>query len=157
MEFRISNLRFRIYSVRIKNIQIWDFRPSFIDGPYAMAGVIQETTRGRIIRMETECGLAGLGEVVFSPYIEPDEIESVISQETTSLASGINEDICVTQEVIEAFQCKSKAWRSFAFGLETAVFDILSQEKNISLGAYLSENCCNPIHSYLSRKVIQKK
>ena len=53
----------------IEKIDVWDFRPPFRDGPFAMAHATSSHVYGRILRFQDSAGCSGIGEIVFPPYI----------------------------------------------------------------------------------------
>ena len=54
----------------ITRIDVWNFAPTFRDGPYVMSHVTQDHAYGRILQIQTDKGIYGPGEIVFPPSIK---------------------------------------------------------------------------------------
>ncbi|MEJ2178592.1 MAG: hypothetical protein P8Y12_11775, partial [Gammaproteobacteria bacterium] len=70
----------------ITKIEVWNFRPPFRDGPYAMSHVTSGHAYGRILRIHDSDGSFGLGEIVFSPSLAEADREHRIHDEENFLA-----------------------------------------------------------------------
>jgi len=136
--------------LKINKIQVWDFRPPFRDGPYEMANFSQSTAYGRILRVSTNKDIYGLGEIVFSPYASTNEMQALIDEETTFLPQLVGREIECMTEMITEFQNREKLWRGIAFGMETAVMDIMAQLDNQPLTELLGGAQTDAINDYFS-------
>jgi L-alanine-DL-glutamate epimerase-like enolase superfamily enzyme len=107
----------------IEKIDIWDFRPPFKDGPYAMSHVTVGQIYGRIFRFQGKDGSTGVGEVVFSPSLLKTEREQRIMDEDSYLKPLIGEPFDRLLDVASEVQTRAKSWRGIAFALDTAWLD----------------------------------
>jgi L-alanine-DL-glutamate epimerase-like enolase superfamily enzyme len=139
----------------IKKIEVWDFRPPFRDGPYEMANDFsQSTSFGRILKFtvanESQQEFVGFGEIVYTPYAELSVIDDIIIQEKTFLAKLVGEPLDSIRSLVFEISAREKAWRGVGFGLETALFDILSRQEGLSLADYLGGVKSNSVDGYFS-------
>jgi len=107
----------------IRQIDVWDFRPPFKEGPYAMSHVTVGRIYGRILRVQGDDGSTGVGEVVFSPSLLETEREQRIKDEDSYLKSLIGEPFDTLIDVASDAQSRNKSWRGIAFALDTAWID----------------------------------
>lgn len=65
--------------MHISEIEVWPFHATFRRGPYAMSHVTQSSIRGRLLKIKTDSGLAGIGEVSFHFSLNDAQIKARIS------------------------------------------------------------------------------
>ena len=107
----------------ISKIDVWNFRPPFRDGPYAMSHVTSGHVYGRILRIEDDDGSSGVGETVFSPALTETDREQRVQDEIDYLRPLIGKPFAALLDVASELRNRGKSWRGIAFALETAWFD----------------------------------
>ena len=110
--------------------------------PFKTAKAIYENRDGFILKVHSD-SFTGIGEV--SP-LEGFSIESL--QECYYALEAINQTInnignIERDDLFNIFDLHSMNMPSLLFGLETAIFDILSQESKLPLSKYLNNNSSN--------------
>ena len=75
--------------MNITQIDVWNFKPPFRDGPYVMSHITQEFAYGRILRVHTDNGLTGLGEIVFAPSVSVEDRMNLAAREGDYLSELI--------------------------------------------------------------------
>ncbi len=127
--------------MNIKKIESHPYRLKF-KKPFKTAGDIYENRDGFILKVHSG-SFIGIGEV--SP-LKGFNIESL--QECYYALEAINQTIndignIGRDDLFDIFDLHSMMMPSLLFGLETAVFDILSQESKLPLSKYLNNNSSN--------------
>ena len=90
--------------------------------------------------------LIGLGEVApLSGFHEESILECHYALEAVNQAINNIEEI-TSDELLDIFRLHSREKPSLLFGLQTALFDILSQNEKMPLNKYLNNNCSNLVH-----------
>jgi L-alanine-DL-glutamate epimerase-like enolase superfamily enzyme len=134
----------------IWKIDVWDFRPTFKDGPYAMSHVTVGQIYGRILRVQGVDGSSGIGEIVFSPSLLEAEREQRIRDEDRYLKSLIGEHFDTLLDVASDTQSRDKSWRGIAFALETAWLDREGKRTNQSASQLLGGALQAEVPDYFS-------
>ena len=137
-------------SVIISKIEVWNFRPPFRDGPYAMSHVTQDVIYGRILQVHTAEGHSGLGEIVFPPSLPQDEQRRLIVDEQNYLASLVGKEISKLVNLAEELRNRGRSWSGVAFGLETAYYDLLGQIQGQSISDLLGGPLGDAVDDYFS-------
>ena len=107
----------------ISEIEIWDFRPAFRDGPYAMSHVTNGHAYGRFMRVHDSENRCGVGEIVYSPSLPVPDREARIRDEESYLSPLIGQPFEALLTAASTMRTRDKSWRGIAFALETAWFD----------------------------------
>jgi len=136
--------------MKITRIEVWNFRPPFRDGPYAMAHVTQTSGYGRILRVHTACGLTGLGEIVFAPSVPIDVQQRLIAGEPDYLGPLVGQDIEALDEVAKSMCEAGKPECGVAFGLDTALVDLQARRQNLSVAEFLGGALVDAVDDYFS-------
>jgi len=134
----------------IKKIDVWNFRPPFREGPYAMAHVTSGHVYGRILRFQDDDGSTGLGEIVFSPSLAETSREHRIQDEESYLMSLTGRPFDALIDVASDARNRDKSWRGIAFALETAWFDREGQRTNQSASQLLGGARLTGVQDYFS-------
>lgn len=134
----------------IAKIAVWDFRVPFRDGSYAMSHVTQEVIFGRILQVCMVDGKKGLGEIVFPPSLLEQARHDLISDEENYLADMIGKEAADLILLAGELRDRGHAWGAVAFGLETAAFDLLGQERGCLVSACLGGAQMESVADYFS-------
>lgn len=134
----------------IQSIQAWDFNPLFRDGPYAMSHVVQETIFSRILCIQTESGLQGLGEIILPPSAPRSALLEWNSAEADIINHLIGKSIDAITSQVERILQSGKPWNGVAFGLETAGLDLQGQLQGRNLTDLLGGLKCQHMNDYFS-------
>jgi L-alanine-DL-glutamate epimerase-like enolase superfamily enzyme len=135
--------------MKINKIEVWNFSPTFRDGPYVMSHVTQHAAYGRIVRVSTG-NYSGVGEIVFAPSLPAEQRQSLISQEPDFLGRLIGKDILALDDLAHQLRRKGKAGCGVAFGLETALLDLIGHRQNQSLTELLGGALSDAVDDYFS-------
>jgi L-alanine-DL-glutamate epimerase-like enolase superfamily enzyme len=134
----------------ISKIEVWNFRPSFRDGPYAMSHVTQDVINGRILQVHTADGRRGLGEIIFPPSLPEDEQRCLIVEEQSYLAGLAGKEIRALVNLAEELRNRGRPWGGVAFGLETVFYDLLGQAQRRSITDLLGGALSDAVDDYFS-------
>ncbi len=119
--------------MQITRIEAWPYRLGFRDGPYAMSHVVLSALSHRVFRIETADGVKGVGEYVVPPSADEAECQSILAAEPEISTSLTGKPVDAVFEAAAGLREQGKAARGFAFGLETAAFDLVSRRAGVSL------------------------
>lgn len=136
--------------MKIERIEIWDFRPPFRDGPYAMSHVTSSHAYGRLLRIRDDGGHAGLGEVVFAPSVAEAEREQRIRDEGEIFSGLVGKPVSALLTCADTLRERDKSWRGIAFGLETAWFGLEGQRTRTPLSVLLGGGGHGTVADYFS-------
>ncbi|MGI9464939.1 MAG: mandelate racemase/muconate lactonizing enzyme family protein [Aestuariivirgaceae bacterium] len=136
--------------MKITAIETWNFCPAFRDGPYVMSHVTQEAAYGRILRVTTDNGHSGLGEMVFAPLMTPEERHNRIASERDYLPELIGQSIDALPALAEDVRGRGKFWCGIAFGLDTAFFDLTGRQQNRPVSGLLGGAATEAVSGYFS-------
>lgn len=135
--------------MKINKIEVWDFSPTFRDGPYVMSHVTQHAAYGRIVRIST-ANYSGVGEIVFAPGLPAEQRQSLVSQEPDFLGALIGQDTLALDDLAHQLRRNGKAGCGVAFGLETALLDLTARQQNQSLTDLLGGGLSDAVDDYFS-------
>lgn len=135
---------------RIAQIDVWDARFSFRDGPYAMSHVVQETTRGRHVRIALDDGGIGLGEIAYPPSLPEGDIDAAIADEPSVFGALAGETLDAALIRSHRLADGAKADRAVAFGIETAVLDAQARSEDRPLYDLLGGTRTESVPDYFS-------
>jgi L-alanine-DL-glutamate epimerase-like enolase superfamily enzyme len=134
----------------ITRIDVWNFAPTFRDGPYVMSHVTQDHAYGRILQIQTDKGIYGLGEIVFPPSLADADRLNQIASEPGYLADLPGKNISGLIEVTNRLREEGKVGRAAAFGIETATFDIMARADERPLSSQLGGVLTRSVDDYFS-------
>lgn len=134
----------------ITQINVWNFKPPFRDGPYVMSHITQEFAYGRILRVQTDSGLTGLGEIVFAPSVSVEERMNLAAKEGDYLSELIGQNVDVLMSTAEQMRPGGKPWCGIAFGLESAWYDVTGKHDNQTVTQLLGTPQADAVTGYFS-------
>jgi L-alanine-DL-glutamate epimerase-like enolase superfamily enzyme len=135
--------------MKITKIEVWDFSPTFRDGPYVMSHVTQHAAYGRIVQVST-ANNTGIGEIVFAPSLPAEQRQSLVSQEPDFLGALIGQEILALDNLAHQLRRNGKTGCGVAFGLETALLDLTARQQNQSLTDLLGGRLIDAVDDYFS-------
>ncbi|MEM6624299.1 MAG: enolase C-terminal domain-like protein [Pseudomonadota bacterium] len=119
--------------MRITQVEIVAHRPRFRGGGYAMSYVVQEVLAARLIRLTTDTGITGVGEIVRRPMIDPAEAEP---QEDRVLDPLTGMDMADLPALVAGWRV-NPLLRGVAFAVELAFWDATARAAGLPLWALL--------------------
>lgn len=120
--------------MKIKRVDIAPFTPKFADGPYVMSYVTQTDLRARVLRLETENGAFGFGELVRRPDRDHAAAQA---WEDTQIATLPGREIDALPALIESWRTGETLHRALAYGFDLAREDLRARQRDIPLGTQL--------------------
>ena len=136
--------------MKITRIEVWNFRPEFRDGPYAMAHVTQATGCGRLLSVHTAEGYSGLGEIVFAPSVSATDQQRLIDREPDYLGSLIGQRSEALNALAKTMRERGKPECGVAFGLDTVFVDLQARQQNLSATDFLGGALADAVDDYFS-------
>ncbi len=133
--------------MQIKKLSVAEFTPRFRAGTYVMSHVTQEVLAARILRIETESGHVGHGEIVRSSVQDPIKASTL---EDTVIADIEGQELEALPGLARVSRLRDARLRGFAFGLETAYFDLVTRLADCPLYALLGGRLTDDVPDYLS-------
>ncbi len=134
----------------ITRLEVWNFRPLMRDGPYAMSHVTQDSAYGRVLKVHTDDGLQGLGEVVFPPSVPPHVQMGQIAEERAYLPLLIGQPADVLLDLAADLCDRGRTWGGIGFGFETAWYDLAGRQKDCPVSELLGGAQNDAAHDYFS-------
>ncbi|MGI9463901.1 MAG: mandelate racemase/muconate lactonizing enzyme family protein [Aestuariivirgaceae bacterium] len=136
--------------MKINRIDTWKFQPPFRDGPYVMSHITQDFAYGRILRIRTDNGLTGLGEIVFAPSVSVEDRMNLAAKEGEYLSDLIGKNVDSLTGTAEQMRPGGKPWCGIAFGLETAWYDVIGKHRNQPVSQLLGTPQTDAVTGYFS-------
>lgn len=133
--------------MRITDIQVKPFEPRFPEGGYVMSHVTQITLHDRIIRLTTENGQTGIGEIVRKPAFDPVEI-SALEDDRLPALSGL--DLADLPVLLDQWRREGLKLSGLVFGIETAFFDLIGCTSELPLSSLLGGSKTGDVPEYFS-------
>ncbi len=131
----------------VKRLDFQDHVFQFKDGEYVMSHVTQKELAIRVLRLETGDGHVGWGEIVRKATLDP---VLVGSQEEPLIKALVGRDVADIPAFARQFGMRDKAFRGFAFGLETAYLDLVARRTELPLYALLGGKFIEDVPEYYS-------
>lgn len=136
--------------MRIVRIDIWESAPAFRGGPYVMSHVVQEAAYGRILRICSDDGFRGLGEIVYAPILNADERTQRREAESELFRALIGGTVEAAAGLVETIAARGRSWRGIAFGLDTAIFDLRARREGLRVADLLGGAIAVSVPDYFS-------
>lgn len=133
--------------MRIIDIEIVPFEPSFAGDGYAMSFVIQTTLYDQLVRITLEDGSQGIGENVRWPSVSMDAVEAAEAEMIHVLRGKSLADL---PELIQTWCAQGRPWRGLCFALDTAYHHLMSQKLGVPLVSLLGGPANGDVAEYLS-------
>ena len=133
--------------MKITKLSVSDFTPGFTHGTYVMSHVTQTQLAARIVRIETDSGDSGHGEIIRSVLQDP---VSAASLEDTILPTIKGHELASLPGLARSLRLRDPALRGLAFGLETAHLDLVARLAGVPLYALLGGRLSDDLPDYFS-------
>ncbi|MEQ8441864.1 MAG: mandelate racemase/muconate lactonizing enzyme family protein [Alphaproteobacteria bacterium] len=134
----------------LSRIDIWSYQPLMRDGPYAMSHVVQDRIYGRVLRLTTDNGLTGWGEIVHAPSVPVEGRQAMVDAEGDLFAKFVGHPLGVLADYVGGARSRDKPYRGVAFGLETAMLDLQAKAAGLPLYAVLGGRKAESVADYFS-------
>ena len=131
----------------IRKLEFEDHRFDFKDGKYVMSYATQELLMVRILRLETDDGQVGWGEIVRKADLD---LNAVMAREVPLLEALPGKKLSDMPALARQYRLSGKGLRGLAFGLESAYLDLLGRKSNQPLYALLGGKFNAEIPEYYS-------
>jgi len=131
----------------IKRLDYQDHVFQFKDGEYVMSHVTQKQLYVRVLRLESDDGNIGWGEITRKSVIDP---ATVGAKEARLLAGLVGNDVAELPAFVRRLLGGDSALRGLAFGLETAYLDWVARRAGIPLYALLGGRLVEEVRDYFS-------
>ena len=131
--------------MRVTDIQVVPFQPAFAGGGYVMSHVVQKTLCTRLIRITSENGHWGVGEIVRRPkddHVAAAALEDILLESLPSARLADLPDLLG--------EWRQKGAYGAAFGVELALFDLMGRQMGMPLSALLGGPSKGHVPAYLS-------
>ncbi|MEM7206353.1 MAG: mandelate racemase/muconate lactonizing enzyme family protein [Pseudomonadota bacterium] len=134
--------------MNIKHAELIPFEPRFSGGKaYVQSISVQTELSNCLLRITTDDGLMGTGEVVRFPHASIKEANNRDKVVVKKLA-GVN--FSAIPSVLRDWNSKGKAYKSLSYALDCAWHDLLSQRTELPLSALLGGALTNAVPEILS-------
>lgn len=134
----------------IREIAVWDLRPGFKAGPYAMSHAVMTEIRARIVRLRAAAGGEGWGEIIYGPAVPGARIDAHTAAEPDWLSAFAGRPADDVSAFVRRAARRGPLWRAAAFGLETAVLDMRARAQGAPLSDLLGGAAAAAADSYFS-------
>jgi L-alanine-DL-glutamate epimerase-like enolase superfamily enzyme len=128
-------------------ITLADFTPRFRGDGYVMSYVTQKVLYSRILRLDTDDGRVGYGEIISDPGLNLPEIRALEDVALKALEMASLEKLPAHIPRLRSLDVRLPG---LAFALETAYLDLISRHNGLPLHALLGGQQCNDVVDYLS-------
>ncbi len=122
------------------------FEPTFPDGGYVMSHVTQTVLNGRLIRLITEDGQSGVGEIVRKPIYDPEELTVLEDACLPALQDMLFDDLPL---LLDQWRQDIKLM-GLAFGVETAMYDLIGKASGVPVSTLLGGPGVGDVSEYFS-------
>lgn len=133
--------------MRIAAVDMTPFEPRFPGAGFAMSHVVQTQLFGRVIRLTTEDGTIGTGEVARRSKMD-FAAAAMIEDARLPRLQGL--PLAVLPELLDQWRAEDPALTGLSFALETALLDIQGQRTGMPLSALLGGPAGGSAGAYLS-------
>lgn len=133
--------------MKIVQVEIIPFEPRFSGDGYAMSHVVQKVLYGRLIRLTTEDGQFGVGEIVRKSRLDPAETSAV---EDAALLALDGIAIADLPGLLNGWRERGLPLLALVFGVELAMLDLIGRNANMPLSALLGGPRTGSVGAYLS-------
>lgn len=135
----------------IKKLDFQDHVFQFIDGEYVMSHVTQKQLDVRVLRLESEDGAVGWGEIARKSMLNPTEIGAC---EVPLLKGLVGNELARLPGFVRHLAMGDPALWGLAFGLETAYLDLVARRAGLPLYALLGGKLVDEVREYYSLSCI---
>lgn len=133
--------------MKIARVDIAAFEPEFADGDYVMSYVTQTGLRARVLRITTDTGAIGYGEIVRRPDRDHDAAKR-LEDELLPTLTGLN--LSHLPNLCAEWRDGDVLLRGLAFGIETAFFDITARAVGAPMSALIGPTQQHSVAVYAS-------
>lgn len=134
-------------NMKIVDVEIAAFEPRFSGNGYVSFYALQQVLFSQLVRITLSDGSRGVGESARAPYIlaaDAQEVEVVARAELT----GSN--LADLPELLVDWRNRGPKLRGFAFAVDCAIADIMSQKMDLPLSSLLEGPADADVPEYLS-------
>lgn len=133
--------------MNISEINVVEFTPRFPGNGYVMAHVTQRVLHDRLIRIRTDDGHTGYGEIVRKPTFDPQEVRQMEDSRLARLEGTALTDL---PSLVETWRTKGRKLNGLAFAMETALLDLKGRASDMPLSSLLGRARMDAVPLYFS-------
>lgn len=133
--------------MKIAAVHVIPFEPRFPEGGYVMSYASQTVLHARLVRLTTDDGKTGVGEVVRKPSYDPIEISALEDDRLPQLNGLALADL---PPLLEQWRQEDIKLNGLTFALETAFLDLSSRAAGLPLSAFLGGSRMPELPGYFS-------
>lgn len=133
--------------VKIARVDIVDFEPRYAGGGYVMSTGLDTQLHNRLLRLTSDDGVVGIGEIVHPPIYDPVQVAAL---EDTYLPALCGIDLSDLPAVLVKWRSVGKTFQGFVFGVELAMLDLIGRAMSMPVSALLGGGLVQDMPEYLS-------
>jgi L-alanine-DL-glutamate epimerase-like enolase superfamily enzyme len=133
--------------MKIKHIDVVDFAPFYSGGGYVMSTGRDIQLHNRLIRLHTDDGAFGIGEIAHPPVYDPAVLAAM---EDTLVPELDGIELGDLPALLTKWRGGEKALQGFVFGVELAMLDLMGRILGVPVSALLGGAVSRDVPEYLS-------
>lgn len=133
--------------MRIIRVDIAPCEPVFSGDGYAMSFIRHRQLHHRLVRLTTEDGSTGIGELVRNPRFDPTMVSVLEDERLPRLVGAALADI---PGMISLWRAEGKELQGLAFGVDFAMFDLIGRRLGMPVSSLLGGATVADVPEYLS-------